>query len=359
LGNVNFFKGELEQARYLYQHAVQAELSSEMDKAEALIGLGRIASESGEPDQALHYYQKAGKLSPSSERPYLAQALLLEQQGQFEQAAGLLRKAQATAQTDNLPLEGLTARLEAKANHEAEMQRKARVDQLVEKLTRQLAATPEPLPEPKWSSRPLTLWVMDLEQTGYTLQEGSAVLLTSAVTDRLLQNKSIQIVERALLDKMMEELRLGSSKLADPGAMLQLGRLVSARLLVHGQMVHSAPHARVTLRCVDTETGQIVAMVNADFDAQASMADMATRIADELALKVKKHYPLKAKVIKTKQNTLILDVGHRQGAAIGIELQSDTGLTAKITTVAPDQCTARIQGSAETAAVGTRLHAIP
>ncbi|MGD9006844.1 MAG: CHAT domain-containing protein [Desulfobacteraceae bacterium] len=359
LGNVNFFKGELEQARYLYQHAVQAELSSEMDKAEALIGLGRIASENGLPDQALHYYQKAGELSPSSERPYLAQALLLEQQGDFEQAAGLLRKAQATARTDNLPLEGLTARLEAKANHEADMQRKARVDQLVDKLTQQLAAVPEPLPEPQWSSRPLTLWVMDLEQTGYTLQEGSAVLLTSAVTDRLLQNKSIRIVERVLLDKMMEELRLGSSKLADPGALLQLGHLISARIIVYGRMVHSAPHARVTLRCIDTETGQIIAMVNADFDAQASVADMATRIADELALKVKKHYPLKAKVIKTKQNTLVLDVGHRQGAAIGIELQSDTGLTAKITTVAPDQCTARIQGSAETAAVGTRLQAVP
>ena len=359
LGNVNFFRGELEQARYLYQHAVEAELSSEIDKAEALIGLGRIASESGLPDRALHYYQKAGDLSPSSGRPYLAQALLLEQQGDFEQAAVLLRKAQATSRTDNLPLEGLAARLEAKANRDAEMQRQARVDQLVEQLTQQLATAPESSPEPQWSSRPLTLWVMDLEQTGYTLQEGSAVLLASAVTDRLLQDKSIQIVERALLDKMMEELRLGSSKLADPGAMLQLGRLVSARLLVYGQMVHSAPHARVTLRCVDTESGRIIAVVNADFDAQASMADMATRIADELALKVKKHYPLKAKVIKTKQNTIILDVGHRQGAAIGIVLQSDTGLAAKITTVAPDQCTARIQGSAETVVVGTRLQAVP
>jgi tetratricopeptide (TPR) repeat protein len=330
-----------------------------MDKAEALIGLGRIASESGEPDQALHYYQKAGDLSPSSERPYLAQALLLEQRGDFEQAAEVLRKAQATSQTDNPPLEGLAARLEAKANHDAEMQRQARVDQLVERLIQKLAAVPESLPEPQWSSRPLTLWMMDLEQTGYTLQEGSAVLLTSAVTDRLLQNKSIQIVERALLDKMMEELRLGSSKLADPGAILQLGRLVSARLLVYGKMVHSAPHARVTLRCIDTETGQIIAMVNVDFDAQTSFANMATRIADELALKVKKHYPLRAEIIKIKKNTAVLDVGHRQGAAIGIELHSDTGLTAKITTVAPDQCTARIQGPAETAAVGTRLQVMP
>jgi tetratricopeptide (TPR) repeat protein len=359
LGNLNFFKGELEQARYQYRHAVQAELSSEMDKAEALIGLGRIASESGLPDQALHYYQKAGQLSPSSERPYLAQALLLEQKGDFEQAAELLRKAQAASPNDNLPLEGLASRLEAKANHEAEIQRQARVDQLLERLTQQLAGAPEPLPEPQWSSRPLTLWVMDLEQTGYTLQEGSAVLLASAVTDRLLQNQSIRIVERALLDKMMEELRLGSSKLADPGSMLQLGRLISARLLVYGRMVHSAPHARVTLRCIDTETGQIIVVVNADFDAQASLVTMAARIADELALKVKKHYPLRAEIIRIKKSSVVLDVGHRQGAAIGIELQSDTGLTAKITTVAPDQCTARIQGPPATAALGTRLQAIP
>jgi CHAT domain-containing protein/Flp pilus assembly protein TadD len=360
LGNLNFFKGELEQARDLYQHAVQAELSSKMDKTEALIGLGRIASESGLPDQALHYYQKAGDLSPSSERPYLAQALLLERQGQFGQAAELLRKAQATtARTDNLPLEGLAARLEAKADHEAGMQRQARVDQLVEQLSGQLEAAPQSPSEPQWSSRPLTLWVMDLEQTGYTLQEGSAVLLTSAVTDRLLQQKSIRIVERALLDKLMEELRLSTSKLADPGSLLRLGHLISARLIVYGRMVHSPPHARVTLRCIDTETGQIIAVVNTDFDAQASLAGTAARIADELALKVKKHYPLRAKVIKTNQKTLLLDVGHRQGAAIGLALQSDTGLTATITTVAPDQSTAHIQGSAGTVAVGTRLQALP
>ncbi len=360
LGNVNFYKGEFERARYLYEHAVQADLSSEKEKAEALIGLGRIASESGEPDRALHFYQKAGDLSPSSERTYLAQALLLEQQGDFEQAAALLRKAQATSRTDNLPLGGLAARLEAKADHEAERQHRDRVDQLVETLTRQLAAAPESVSAPRWSSRPLTLWLMDLEQTGYTLQEGSAVLLTSAVTDRLLQQQSFQIVERALLDKMMEELQLGSSKLADPKAMLQLGRLVSARLLVYGKMVHSAPYARVTLRCIDTETGQIVAVVTADFDAQASVEEMATRIADELALKIKKQYPLRAEVIKTGQNTVVLDVGHRQGAAIGMELKSsNNGLRAKIITVAPDQSTARIQGSSETAAVGIRLQAVP
>jgi cell shape-determining protein MreC len=100
-------------------------------------------------------------------------------------------------------------------------------------------------------------------------------------------------------------------------------------------------------------------MVNADFDAQVSVTDMAARIADELALRVKKQYPLRAQIIKIKKCTAVLDVGHRQGAAIGMELQSDTGLTAKITAVAPDQCTARIQGSAETAAVGTRLQAAP
>jgi hypothetical protein len=44
-----------------------------------------------------------------------------------------------------------------KANHETEMQRQARVDQLVEKLTQQLAQAPESLPEPRWSSRPLIL----------------------------------------------------------------------------------------------------------------------------------------------------------------------------------------------------------
>ena len=359
LGNVHFFKGDLEQARFLYQHAMQVERSSEMDKAEALIGLGRVASESGRADQALQYYQKAGNLSPASERPFLAQALLLEKQGDFEQAAILLRKAQSAAR-DKEPLDGLAARLEAKANREADRQRQARIDQLLKELTKQTAATGEPLSDPGWTSRPLTIWVMDLSTTGYSLQEGSAVLLTSALSDRLLQQKTIQVVERAMLDKLMDELRLGTSELADPGAMLYLGRLVSARLILYGRMVHSPPHAQVAVRCIDTETGQVVAVVNSDFDAQAGLAAMATRIADELALKLQRHYPLRARIIEKHDGRLILDIGHRQGAAVGAMLKGvDVDLSVEIIAVKGDQCTAKVNGDPTPAAIGTRLENAP
>ena len=101
-------------------------------------------------------------------------------------------------------------------------------------------------------------------------------------------------------------------------------------------------------------------MVNADFDEQSSLASVADRIADELTLKLKKHYPLRATVVKSSADTLVLDVGHRQGAQIGMLLQSsDTALTARIVAVAPDQCTARVQDAAADVAVGARFQASP
>lgn len=263
-------------------------------------------------------------------------------------------------QQDKTSLDGLAVHLEAKAHRDADQQRQVRIDRLVTALTKQMSKTSEPLSELGWSSRPLTVWVMDLEKIGDALQEGSSVLLASAMSDRLLQQKSIQVVERALLDKMMAELKLSTSELSDPHTMLLLGRLVSARLILYGRMVHSAPQAQVAVRCIDTETGQVVAIVNSDFDAQTGLVSVARRVADELTLKLKKHYPLRGVIIEKRNDHLVLDIGQKQGASAGMTFKAiDVDLTVEIVDVKDDRSTAKVQGDPQSAAVGLRLEAIP
>lgn len=184
---------------------------------------------------------------------------------------------------------------------------------------------------------------MDLDCSGLSLQEGSATLLTGGITDWLLEQHRVQIVDRNLLNSLMGELKLGSSPLSDLQSSLVLGRLIAARLIITGRMVHSAPMTQVILRVVETETSKVVITISNAFDTKTPIATMAQRLVDELSLKIQRHYPIRAKVIEHHGNTLVLDVGLRHGVMNGKTFQAvGVDLTARVVDIGGDRCSVKV-----------------
>ena len=293
MANVHFFDGDLANAHALYQQAILADQGSAIDKADAYIGLGRIASVRGNMDEALAFYHKAALLAPDNEGPLVAQALLKDRTGHPDQAVELLNKAKPMA-SDTQTIESLTLQFQANADLAADQQHQARIDRLIRELVAQMETDAPAADQPilPRNSQTLTLWLNELETVGYSLREGTSTLITSGLMERLLKTRRIQIVERALLDGLMSEIKLGTSRLADPQTQLQLGRLTAARLILTGRVVHNAPAVQVTLRCIETDTGQVFAVVNAHFDGQTPIAGMVEHLADELISKIYAKYPL-------------------------------------------------------------------
>lgn len=295
MGNLHFYNGELEHAQSLYQRAIQASRGPDMEKAEAFIGLGRIASVRGRMEEALGYYWQASQLAPDDEHPLVARALLQDRAGRPDKAVALLEQARPAA-ADAGVLETLALQIRTNAALKADEQRRARIDQLIQDLVQQMqtAGVQPQKPGITQNHRSLTIWLTDLESTGYSLQEGTATLIASGLMGRLLATRQINFVERDLLDGLMNEIKLGTSPLTEPGTRLQLGRLTAARIILTGRVVHSAPHTQVTLRCIETDTGRIFAVVNAHFEGQTPIAAMVDKLADELLSKIKARYPLQA-----------------------------------------------------------------
>jgi hypothetical protein len=225
----------------------------------------------------------------------VAQALLMAQAGRPGQAAELLNKVKPMA-SDPQTIEALRLQFQANAALADDQQRRERIDRLIKELSAQLETSAPASDEamlPR-STQILTLWLNELETMGYSLQEGTATLITSGLMERLLQAGRIKNVERDLLDGLLSEINLGTSRLTDPQMQLRLGRLTAARIILTGRVVHSAPNLQVTLRCIETDTCQVFAMVNAHFQGQTAIADMVTHLADELLSKIKAQYPLQA-----------------------------------------------------------------
>lgn len=103
----------------------------------------------------------------------------------------------------------------------------------------------------------LAIWTLeDLSLPG-TVQPELAELLTAKVMETAEATGTYPLVERERLLAILQELNLGSSRLADEATGLRIGRLVGARLMLFGAYQVVASQMRLDLRLVEVETGRV------------------------------------------------------------------------------------------------------
>jgi tetratricopeptide (TPR) repeat protein len=354
-GNVYLRQGKVDAAEKAFEQAFQAKKGSESQKVEALAGLGRTASIRNQPDKALTYYRKASELAPENKAWYVAQAALLEGMGNYEEALSLFEKA-GKMESGDAALAGITKENRKRVALAKDQEKRERVDRLVKELVEIAKAPPRPKPSDGWTSTPLTLWITDFQNQGYSLLEGQERLLAAGLSEALLEKSRAQLVERELLDKLLEELKLGTSQLADPNAALNLGRILAAKLVLFGQVTYSGPQTRVALRVVETETGRIRATVSQTLGGDVPVSGLGGMLSKDLIEKVEKLYPLRGKVSEVKDQAITVNIGTDQGVKTGQQFKvKDLEAVLEITEVGETESKARAVKGGESITEGLRI----
>ena len=315
-GDIYLRQGNLEAAREAYEKSIKASKGTDVQKADALIGLGRLASLQNQKNDALLYYEKASEAAPNNSRGYLSQAMLVHQQGNAEATLGLLEKARAQ-NPQNPAIAAFANDTRRQVQLAQDEKKQQRIDQLVQELLESMDQPPRAEAGDGWTSQPLTLWVMDFKTKGYSIQEGEDALLLSGITEHLLEDGRVQLVERALLDKLLGELKLGSSELADRRTALAVGKLMAARLIASGTIVYSGPHTQVSLRLFETETGRITAAINATVGSAVPVSELVSRITGNLNTKLDEKYPIRGKIVSLDGDTAWINIGTNVGVVEG------------------------------------------
>jgi class 3 adenylate cyclase/CHAT domain-containing protein/tetratricopeptide (TPR) repeat protein len=358
LANIFFREGDLEKAESLFKNALEAGQATDGQKAEALMGLGRIASIRKDTSGALDYYQQAAELAPGTAQAYTSQAVLLDRQGDYDRALALFKRAEELA-PDNEGVRAMANETVQKASILADQERQERIDRLVAEL---LSGPQRPAPAVQgdgWTSLPLTIWMMDLETKGYSLEEGKEQVIASGIIERIIERSRGQVVERAILDKLLEELKLSNTELVDNSTALSIGRIIAARLILSGRVVHAGPETQVSIRMIETETGEIIGAVNEIFGSAVSSSTIADRLSALILERLDAAYPLRGKVSEVKGDEITLNVGKRQGVNIGQQFRiKDTDLSLEITGVKQDTSIARPGEGAEGLEQGMRVEAM-
>ncbi|MCK5527752.1 MAG: hypothetical protein KAJ05_11430 [Candidatus Latescibacteria bacterium] len=95
--------------------------------------------------------------------------------------------------------------------------------------------------------------VIDFESIGDDPNIGRGV--TEIVRTELIKTGNYEVVERALLNKIIEEQRFQLSDLVDPSRAVELGKLLGADLILTGSVVKIGTSYTINARFIDVKTG--------------------------------------------------------------------------------------------------------
>lgn len=118
--------------------------------------------------------------------------------------------------------------------------------------------------------------------------------LTRALPEMLLSRLSgitgVKLVERVNLRQALEELKLGTSQLADDDSKLKLGKLLGAKQMAFGSFMALGPTIRIDVRVVDVSTS-LTLLAEAEQGAVDDVSALADKLAKKVAAKISRSSP--------------------------------------------------------------------
>jgi len=172
--------------------------------------------------------------------------------------------------------------------------------------------------EDTWTSPPMVLSFVDFqEKGGLAERDGFSTVLMAQLADHLNSSGRVRVVERVLIDRLLEELNLGSSDLANPETALKLGKVLAAKLIGTGSLYYLPQGTLLSLRLIDTETSAIPQVTTKQLGSQAALEKELFHLNREILKTVILKYPLRGYLVKVTGDQVVVNLGSKQGVVIG------------------------------------------
>lgn len=314
--------GKLDEASAAFDAAIGKE-ADDWQLSEALTGRGRLRQQAGDTEAALQDYGQAVALDAFNVTALSNTGDALRGAGDLEAAAQVIGKARARGVEDELMAmmlrqiqEDLQARNDAAR---AEMIRE-QVKSLEQRYREQRQEGVD-RPEDEWTSPPLVVAFLlgDVATQAFFERAGTDVVVRREISAQVDADPRVQVVDREMIGRLLEELDLGSSELADPNTQLQLGRLLAARMLGFVDFAQAGSDTTMFVRLVNTETTAIDAQVVQGLTQTADYGSVVQETVASLLAAMKQKYPLQGLVASVEGGEILINLGEPHGVRAGDE----------------------------------------
>lgn len=286
--------------------------------AEAANSRGRIKHHQGDVDGAISDYQAAREIDAYGIKPLSNEAAAQREKGNLEEAQELLVQAQQVSD-DNL-IGMLLQQVRGEIEEANDLKRQELIRSQIESLSarfKELKAAGLDKPKDAWSTRALTLALLPGKSTVFFERAGTDVALQRDIETRLQTDPRVQVLERTMLDQLLQELELGSSELADPNTQQVLGRVLSARYLGFIDYAQVGADLTMYLRLVDTETTALAMQVSQPVNIN-KLSDVSQAVVERVLAETADSQELKGLVADvTDDGVVMINIGAKHGVALG------------------------------------------
>ncbi|MFH0780590.1 MAG: FlgO family outer membrane protein [Pseudomonadota bacterium] len=158
--------------------------------------------------------------------------------------------------------------------------------------------------------------VLDFELKGDNFKtKDMGGIVAEWFTTSLVQDGRFQVVERAMLKKIIDEQKLGMSGLIDENSSSQLGKILGVKTIISGSVVQLNNAIEVNARIINVSTGSIVAAEN----LRSANTDNLKETIERLTAKIASNFPLTGYIVKKNNNSVLIDLGTTSHLRIGRE----------------------------------------
>lgn len=317
LGRLALEDNNLEQARNHFLAASQG-AGPEWQRATAFNELGRIYAAQNNPQEALASYAKASRINPSFAEARANEGVMLAKMGKYGEAQAALEEA-AKANPNDAVIAALLRDVIAKQDAAKQEEIRNHINDLIARAESQPNIISRGQDE--WTSRPLTITFLDLQSVGLIPgREGENQYLMLKLTQSINADPRLEVVDRSMLDALLNELKLSTSDLVNPATQLKLGRILSARLIATGSIIRDRDSIQVSISVVETETTQIKVALAEIMDRTLSIDEIAQRLSKKLIAEISAKYPLRGEIKSVEGPKVKLNIGSRVGLTEGMKL---------------------------------------
>ena len=318
-GDLLYSKNKKKEAKAQYQKAVMKTSAKSFQKAVALNKLGRIQSNEGQHQKARELFDKAVEIDPYYIEATSNKGMSYEKEDKWDKALDSYRQALIIDKHDTFA-SVLSKRAQERLLLQNDMDKKRRIDKLVKELAERFRRQQKAglKVEDPWTSRPLIMSFVDFQENGGLAErDGFKTVLTAQLLDRINSTGRAQVVERIVVERLLEELNLGSSELAAPETSLRLGKVLAAKIIGTGTFYHLPAGTLLNMRLIDTETSAIPKVVTRRFSFGASLDEEISNLNREIIKTLIMKYPLRGYVVQASGDQILINLGSKQGVVLG------------------------------------------
>lgn len=159
--------------------------------------------------------------------------------------------------------------------------------------------------------------VVDFQENGAFDVKDVGKIVAEWFTTAFVNTGRFDVIERRLLQQILEEQKMGVTGLIDPRSASRLGKVLGVKTVVSGTVQSYDGISEINVRLLNVETGSIITAES----FKGSSASSLNKLVNEAAAKIIRHFPLQGYVVKRSVGKVTVDLGGNAGVRAGMQFR--------------------------------------